>query len=349
MASDSIFTRAREIIGRQDDDDWKIEPTRHADKLREQAPQLAAILESSKVSTEARRYERSDQEAVTVQDQYKALVSRANIFVFLSSVLSALILTADGSFPADDRALGVVVFGVAAVACAGLARMWLTQAEGNQLFERWMENRATAETMRLEYFRLAATMTLDTGEGSSKDEVPLELVQLEYFRRFQLDVQLAFYEGRGKQHREQSSKTVCWSSYASLATMLGSGLAAAGGAFLTEWAWIAILGVVGAAGASLVANREALSQDKRNAERYKRTLFALEGINKDLDRVRHAAAAGDSDTVAKFVDAVNDELSLEHRQWLKEIEGASKPVRELKQALEKFESKSSNEDASEPK
>ena len=92
-----------------------------------------------------------------------------------------------------------------------------------------------------------------------------------------------------------------------------------------------------------------MSQDKRNAERYRRTLFALEGINKDLDRVRHAAAAGDSDTVAKFVDAVNDELSLEHRQWLKEIEGASKPVRELKQALEKFESEGSDKDASDDK
>ena len=236
MASDSIFTRAREIIGRQEDDDWKIEPTRHADNLQKRAPQLAAILQSSEVSTEAQRYERSDTEAVAVQNQYKVLVSRANLFVFYSSVLSALVLAANGWLQDPNRARAVAAIGVAAVVCAALARMWLTQAEGNQLFERWMENRATAETMRLEYFRLAATMTHNAGEGSSKGEVPLELMQLEYFRRFQLDVQLAFYEGRGKQHREQSSKTVRWSSYASLATMLGSGLAAAGGAFLTEWA-----------------------------------------------------------------------------------------------------------------
>jgi len=53
--------------------------------------------------------------------------------------------------------------------------------------------------------------------------------------------------------------------------------------------------------------------------------------------------------VARFVDAVNDELSIEHRQWLNEIESASKPVRELKQALEKFESESSDEDKPEQK
>ena len=200
-----------------------------------------------------------------------------------------------------------------------------------------------AETMRLEYFRLVATMKSGMGGVSSKDEPPIELLQFEYFRRFQLDVQLAYYAGRGNQHREESSKSVRLGSYAALATMLGSGLGAGFGAVLPELTFIAVLGVVGAALASLAANREALSQDRRNAERYQRTLFALEEISKDLDRVRRAAAAGESDAVEKFVDAVNDELSLEHRQWLKEIKGASKPVRELKQALEKFESESSNE------
>ena len=201
--------------------------------------------------------------------------------------------------------------------------------------------------MRLEYFRLVATMKPGMVGVTSKDVPPIELLQLEYFRRFQLDVQLAYYAGRGEQHREEASKSVRLGSYAALATMLGSGLAAGFGAVSSELASLAVLGVVGAALASLAANREALSQDRRNAERYRRTLFALEEISKDLDRVRRAAAARDREMVARFVDAVNDELSLEHRQWLKEIEGASKPVRELKQALEKFESKSSNEDASE--
>ena len=350
MIPDSTRTVAQQIIGRETGEDWKIEPTQHAERLRERAPQLAAILESSEVSTEARRYERSDKEAVTIQNQYKVLVSRANWFVFYSSVSSALVLAANGWFPAEGdtrRVAAVVAFGVAAVLCAGLAKMWLTQVEGNQLFERWMESRAAAETMRLAYFRLVATMKPSAVGAPSAAGPAIELLQLEYFRRFNLDVQLAYYAGRGAQHREASAGTVRLSSYAALTTMLGSGFAAGFGAAVSELASLAILGVVGAALASLAANREALSQDKRNAERYKRTLFSLEEINKDLDSVRRAAAAGDSDTVAKFVDAVNDELSLEHRQWLKEIEGASKPVRELKQALKKFESKASNEDAPE--
>ena len=349
MSPDSKMAVAREIIGRETGDDWKIEPTQHADKLRDRAPQLAAILESSEVSTEARRYERSDQEAGAVQKQYKALVGRANVFVFLCAEWSALILAANGWFsdPDPKRIIGVVAFGVAAVVCAGLAKMWLAQAEGNQLFERWMESRATAETMRLAYFQLVATMKQGHATPWQEDEPSIELLQLEYFRRFQLDVQLAYYEGRGNQHREASAATVRLSSYAALATMLGSGLGAGFTAAWSQAASLSIVGVFGAALASFAATREALSQDRRNAERYKRTLFALEGVAKDLDRVRRAVAAGDSDTVSKFVDAVNDVLSLEHRQWLKETEEGSKPVQALKQALEKFESK--DEDASDRK
>ena len=223
--------------------------------------------------------------------------------------------------------------------------MWLTQVEGDQLFERWMGNRARAETSRLELFRLAAT-TEPIKSSASGSGLPLPLLQLEYFRRYQFDVKKTYYECRGQEHREDSSKAVRLGSYAALAAMLGSALAAGLGTFSSELASIAVLGVVGTALSSLAANRESLGQHKRNAERYRHTLDMLEAIGTDLDRVRDAAAAGDADTVAKFVDAVNDELILEHRQWLKEMEGASKPVRELKQALKKFEAQSTNQSRS---
>ena len=155
-----LQAKAKEAIGRNEPGGWKIEPTRHADILRDRAPQLAAILESSEVSTEARRYERSDREAGTVQKQYKALVSRANIFVFLSAVLSAAVLTANSLLYFGDatRVVAMLTFGAAAVVCAGLAKMWLAQVEGNQLFERWMESRAMAETIRVGFFRLVTTI-----------------------------------------------------------------------------------------------------------------------------------------------------------------------------------------------
>ncbi|MEX2374512.1 MAG: hypothetical protein WD942_02870, partial [Dehalococcoidia bacterium] len=83
-----------------------------------------------------------------------------------------------------------------------------------------------------------------------------------------------------------------------------------------EFASLAAIGVVGAAVASYAAALETISQDGHNAERYERTLAGLIALRVHLDEVRLSAAAGDREPMLRFVDAVHELLSVEHREWL---------------------------------
>ena len=96
---------------------------------------------------------------------------------------------------------------------------------------------------------------------------------------------------------------------------------------------IAAVAVIAQALASKISNREVVSQDRRNAERYKRVDTTLNGLRGQLDDVRNAVDAGDPDVLADFVEAVHEQLSLEHRQWLEEQREASAAVNRLENRL----------------
>ena len=91
----------------------------------------------------------------------------------------------------------------------------------------------------------------------------------------------------------------------------------------------------GAALSSYANSREAVSQDRRNAERYARTLTALGGLEARVDEVRNVVAAGNKQVLTEFASAVNEQISLEHRQWLEATEATRAAVAKLDEALGK--------------
>jgi hypothetical protein len=105
------------------------------------------------------------------------------------------------------------------------------------------------------------------------------------------------------------------------------------GAWWPEVASIATFAVVGSAISSFASSKEATNQDRRNAERYARTSEALERIESRLDDVREAVAAGSHEALRRFVKAVHEQLSLEHRQWLEGAEAISEDLAALEEAL----------------
>jgi hypothetical protein len=96
---------------------------------------------------------------------------------------------------------------------------------------------------------------------------------------------------------------------------------------------LAGLGVVGTALAAFASTREAMNQDRRNAERYARTLDALEKLKGKLGDVREAAATGPGTLVDEFAAAVHEQLSLEHRQWRETGESSDSAAARLEKAL----------------
>jgi hypothetical protein len=289
------WREAEAIIGSGADDDYEIAPTTHAAAYREAAPQLADILESGPVRVAAEDYERANATAVEAQRAFKVAASRANL-----SVLAI-------------AALGATVMLLALFA-------YLTQRlKQTQMFQRWMSARADAEERRREFFRLVAQVDPQADSGAAAS---LPLLQLEYFRRYHLDVQIRYYDQRQKSHQREADRTATFAAFAVFLAALDS-----------AWAGLAAFGILGAALTSFATTREAIGQDARNAERYSRTHAALRRLSARLDDVREAVAGGNYAALAEYLTAVEDHLSVEHRQWLNEAESTRGGLERLDEAL----------------
>jgi hypothetical protein len=192
-----------------------------------------------------------------------------------------------------------------------------------------MSARASAETARLSYFAALAE------PQEAPPDPALDLLKLEYFCRHQYQVQCNYYRRRGRQHEQAANRNL---SIGSEAVLLSAGAAGVSG-FLGASAGgmaaaLGAVGVLGAALSSYASAREAAAQNERNAERYARTQAALENLGGErLDRVRAAVAKGNAPALAEFVAAVNEQISLEHRQWLEGSEATKAAVAKLEDTL----------------
>jgi len=332
--------KARAMVGDNQENDYILKPEVHAALFSEQAPELAWVLKSAALEGVANRYSGYDKQAIRAQDRFKSYSRRSMLWVFLTACCSASLLVVATLFgQLGPEALSKTLFiglSIAAIVCGFLASTHIKLAENMKLLENWMTNRANAEMQRLDYFK--RFITHQPSDDRSSDPVLIDLVQLEFFRRFQLDMQLNFYKTRAKEHAAIAERSASISTWA----MGGAGLAAGIAGFLgsaldPRWAAIAGIGFVCQAYASNVLSKEAINQDRRNEARYGRTKRVLEDLRMRLDEVRNQIAAGSSDVLEKYVDAVHEQLSLEHRQWTDDIELASKAMVALEAQLKQLD------------
>ena len=327
------------IVGENAGDDYILKPDRHAGLFADQMPELAQILKRAELAEVAGRYEEADKAAIEAPSPFKKYSERARQYVFLTACCSALLLAAATLFGRPDQQTLArtlfIVLSTAAIVAGFLASTHIRLVENMKLLEKWMQHRANAEMQRLDYFN----RFIRRQSAASTDPVLMELLRLEVFRRFQLDMQLTFYTQRGRQHGRVAEKAAAVSTWA----MGGAGLAAGIAGFLgstidARWAAIAGLGFVCQAFATNVISKEAINQDRRNEERYGRTKEILKNLRMRLDGVRAQIAAGNREMLEKFVAAVHDQLSVEHRQWTDDISLASKALVELEEQLQRADS-----------
>ncbi|HYE94835.1 MAG TPA: hypothetical protein VD962_01400 [Rubricoccaceae bacterium] len=319
------------FLGADEPSDYVLAPAAHAERYAASAPALAARLGESDVRAAAERYEERDRRALEAQARFTTTSERAQTAVFFAGIAGVLLI-ATGSLAGvlDDTAERIlaVAFAIGAVAASALAYMWIREIEDGQLLRRWMTLRAEAESQRLRYFDLLVS-------GPPLEE---PLLQLEYFRRYQLDVQRLYYKARGEQHRQDADQALTTTTRSMAAAAIASGIAGIlSGAFGAPWASLAGVGLVAQALASRVANREAAAQHRRNAERYERTRETLDELYGRLDAVRAATASGDLRVMREFAAAVHEQLSLEHRQWLEDTREASPALNRLEELLHTYE------------
>lgn len=325
----TIMSDAAGIIGAGSPGDYPLSPIEHAEHLKTSAPKLAALLTRSAPVGLAQQYADADAEALITERTFKRWVIRANWAVLATATVSALLMAVAllGGTLGGLTQTTLILLAVIGVTTGGVASMSLFRVKEGRLLEDWMTARARAEAKRLSYFRYIVSLS----EGPLDPE--LELLKLEYFRRYQLDLQLGYYKARRSGHRNSAERTLSISALSVLVAAVASGAAGVLGALSSEWAALGSLAVFGAALQAFAAAREALNQDRRNAERYDNTAQALQGLRERLDDVRRGIAAGSTSVLGEYVGAVQDQLSLEHRQWLEGAENMQAAVARLEKAL----------------
>lgn len=328
MNKPEAIDQARAIVGTGEPNDFVLEPTIQAARLRKQAPQLARLLEGAAVSTAARQYEEYDEQAVQGQQAFRRTGQLANLMVAVTTILGGSVM-AVALIGESAQRLQVTV-GLAGVATGSVAAFLLFQVKRRGLLRRWMSARALAETYRHRYFEL---ITSKVPEEKSRG-VPLRLLAFEYFRRYELEVQVAYYRVRRHEHQRSADRgTIAEGAAVILAAIATGGAGAGTWAGTSEWAGLGVLGVAAAAVAGYGATQEAITQDGRNAERYGRTYDALSELSARLDEVRTAVAGGNVGALTEFVAALHEQLSVEHREWLEAGESTRAGVARLNEAL----------------
>jgi hypothetical protein len=200
-------------------------------------------------------------------------------------------------------------------------------------FAGWMRSRAESEHARIKLFKRVLE---ETEEKPEEGELPLLPLQLEYFRRYQLDVQRYYYAKRGAQH----ARAVKLGGYVRIAALLLIAAAVLPNFWQLQGRdWVPqvlkqifvhppsdtelaqrvflCLGLIGSALQGLLASLSLMSHDERNATRYLDTSRNLEDLaGRPLEEARSAALEGDRERVLGFVALVHEQVSSEHREWV---------------------------------
>jgi hypothetical protein len=353
------MSAAKETIGRaisaigphEAENDWRLDPSQHASALPSDADGLARILRGPAARRLMARFTEADGRAVRHERSYKRYGALSLILNTVAIMIGAFAIVgrsameqlAGGSDWIQTWAPVVTVVEYAMVVGALIAAQIIIRMRP---FEKWMRARGEAEISPMEFFR----SVLDAEERLLPGEIPLLPLQLEYYRRYQLDMQLSYYLGRGEKHEIAASKRAARREvYAFISALSVSPLAVLflgwldpeiGGAIrgLVQRGDTALLGMPvvqeltflsGMLAAALINAQTSislLSQDQRNAARYTASFDNLSFLKREyLDSARDAAASGDREGVASFIDAAEEQISTELQEWIDLYQESEQP------------------------
>jgi len=328
---EDLIEKARLAIGEDALDDYKITPTNFPDNLDNDAPEISKILRRSSFKEKANRYEINDELAISSQAKFKKFAHQATWSICSAAVSGSLLAGLSvADFSPDYAQITIFALGLISALGGGLATYRLYQIRTEKLLERWMAARAKAETERLGYFSSLARYLVD----KCRTDTYAHLLFICMFKRYQLEVQRLYYTSRSGDHRKSLEITSKIGAIAALCLAIGSGVLGMIGAFNPDFLPFAALGTIGAAITAAASRREELNQDERNAERYSRTADILSKIAEKHDDILAIAKAGDNpEIIIKYVGAVNDQLSLEHRQWTSNASEMSMALSSLEESI----------------
>ncbi|MFA5899353.1 MAG: hypothetical protein WC829_09605 [Hyphomicrobium sp.] len=320
-------------IGQDDaNSDWNLRAGDHAEELPPEAGPLKRVLEHDAITQIMGEFSVGDAKAVAARARYQRIGRLSLYAATLATVIGALFLLPIEAWLNGRMAAIASMLQVLSLVVAFLASRYLV---GAKPLDIWMKSRAQAEIARIAYFEAVT----DALEPQRAGELPLLPLALEYFRRYQLDVQRRYYKGRAAQHAAAMWRNNRWLRAGLLvtvisvvvATLLAVHLAADAGLPVPPWLlllpsqWAGTgpnrislaLGVVASALYGLGVARSLMDLDERNASRYATTSGNLEYlVDTGFAAAQAAATDGNAVTVKDFITQVHNQISSEHREWI---------------------------------
>lgn len=269
-------------------------------------PELAAILQTTPVTLRIESYDRHDEQAIDQQARLKREATIANLCLLGAGFVSAVVLLASSMAP-DNKPL-LYVLGLLIILLGSIGAFFSHIARDQGRGQRWLTSRGEAEVARFDVFKEIAHKAADAGPRAALYGLALVVTHLLNDQRF-------WMVGRAARHRTSSERSSLLSGLAvALAFVGGSGAIVAG--YSKDALWLVLAGTIGAALTAYAVNREALLRDRANAERYEKAGVSLDGLAGRVDDIAAHLRAGEAQAVVAFTDAVADQLSGEHKQWL---------------------------------
>jgi hypothetical protein len=330
--------QAEAAIGEHDSNDWQIQPCSFPQQLETDTPELAKFLSDSSYVEKAKQFENSDKLAVDYQSRFKQRAKNTSIGIFVAAAATA-VLSIIAALPSAYtmtilKSITEIISPIAGLVifvASGMVIFNSQMISQLKLYDHWMENRAKAEIARLLYFKEAAQNLIN----EQAENIQLLHEFCCFFRRYQLQLQQTYYQGRSQQHAMSMLKTAKIGAIAAVIVTAFSGSSGFAGFFDPDLVSFAALGTIGVALTALASRREAINQDERNALRYKITADVLSKVAEKYSSVQKALATGkDPVILLHFVDAVHEQLSLEHRQWTEDAAEINTAFAELTAAEE---------------
>jgi hypothetical protein len=289
-----------------------------------EAGALARLLDQEEIVRAALRYKKADAAANAAQQRYKRLnLMTIGLRVLAIAVGFLLLVPTDLKIEylrMAERASAADRWAVAFqfLALAGALAMGVTIGK-LKLFRRWMTFRAKAERIRQQYFELI----MSTNMRVSKGETALLPLKLDYFTRHHLIAQREYYSRRGREHWRKARRTrwwmaaMQWLAILSIVPVIWVIFEAAGILEIPDISrYFLALGTVAAVILGALDSISEANLDARNAARYAIVTENLKFLEeRELPEAQGAAAKGKAAVVRTFVERVNREIALEHREW----------------------------------
>jgi hypothetical protein len=326
----ALSKAAIEAVGPDQPTDWELRPDKHSAALKDAAAAapLASLLQSPDLVPIVNRYVSCNRASMLAQAAYKRWAQLSAVASLLAVAIASVMLLPRVGGINDATVTFAAVLQFLLLAVSFLASLWLGW---RRPYDTWMRKRADAETARIQLFR-QVTMAEVSEQGGGLPILPL---QLEYFRRFHLDIQRLYYRQRGDQHFRAVRRRFVWRCMALMLIVLATVpivWTVQEKDWIPAWlgGWLSLLppkdefaqrlflcfGLIGGALQGYLAAYAMMSNDERNSARYRETRDNLDDLAaRPLDEARLAAAAGDRSRVYAFYALVEEQVSSEHREW----------------------------------